>query len=272
MPRISLDNYYAQMLGLVASRSTCARRQVAAILVDAQGVLLSAGYNGVPRGMAHCIDTPCSGAGDPSGNNERCSAIHAEQNCLLRAGDKLTQAHTLYVSTSPCFNCAKLIVSSGVKRVVQLTEYADKRGVELLLSAGVPIETLAVRPVTPETMVKEFMVKFGQFASDKPNTDIPEVIKDLRVKLMMEELNEMLRGMAANDLVEIADGAADLIYVVVGTCIAYGIPIDKILAEVHRSNMTKTAKPAKLGEKYGSGAKGPGYEPPRIAEMLEDAK
>jgi dCMP deaminase len=272
MPRISLDDYYAQMLALVASRSTCGRRQVAAILVDAQGILLSTGYNGVPRGMTHCIDTPCAGAGDASGNNERCAAIHAEQNCLLRAGDKLTQAHTLYVSTSPCFNCSKLIVSSGVKRVVQLSEYADQRGVELLVSAGVVVETLIVKPATPESMVREFMVKFGQYTSSAPTTDIPDVIKNLRAKLITEEAQELFVGMASNNLVEIADGAADLIYVVVGTCIAYGIPIDKILAEVHRSNMTKTAKPAKLGEKYGSGAKGPGYEPPRIAEILEAAK
>jgi len=272
MPRISLDDYYAQMLGLVSSRSTCARRRVAAILVDAHGVLLSAGYNGVPRGMTHCTDAPCPGAGDATGNNERCMAIHAEQNCLLRAGDKLAQAHTLYVGTSPCLNCAKLIVSSGVRRVVQLSAYADQRGVELLISAGVTVDTLKVAPTALESMVREFMVEFGQFKSDTPTTDIPSVVKHLRAQLIEEELQELFDGIAANDIVEIADGAADLIYVVVGTCIAYGIPIDRILAEVHRSNMTKTARPAKLGEKYGSGAKGPGYEPPRIAEILEAIK
>lgn len=139
MTRPSLDEYYLAMLKLVASRATCRRRQVAAILTDAKGVLISTGYNGVPSGMPHCIDAPCRGATDQAGNNDNCLAIHAEQNCLLRAGDRLRYAHTLYCSTVPCFNCAKLVVSAGIKKVVAASVYADQRGLELLRQAGVMI-------------------------------------------------------------------------------------------------------------------------------------
>jgi len=115
---------------------------VAAILTDEKGVLLSAGYNGVPSGLPHCIDTPCAGATDQPGNNDQCLAIHAEQNCLLRAGDRLKQGHTLYVSTTPCFNCAKLIISAGIRKVIAASNYADERGLELLAQAYVDYEVI----------------------------------------------------------------------------------------------------------------------------------
>ena len=142
MTRPSLDEYYLAMLKLVASRGTCRRRQVAAILVDAKGVLISAGYNGVPSGMSHCIDAPCGGALDLPGNNDNCLAIHAEQNCLLRAGDRLRYAHTIYCSTVPCFNCAKLIISAGVQAVVAASTYADQRGLMLLKQVGIKIRIM----------------------------------------------------------------------------------------------------------------------------------
>jgi dCMP deaminase len=137
--RPSLDDYYLAMLKLVASRGTCRRRQVAAILTDVKGVLISTGYNGVPSGMPHCIDTPCSGANDKPGNNDNCLAIHAEQNCLLRAGDRLRHAHTIYCSTAPCFHCAKLIISAGIKVVVASSTYAEERGLELKKKGGVEV-------------------------------------------------------------------------------------------------------------------------------------
>lgn len=71
------------------------------------------------------------------------------------------------------------------------------------------------------------------------------------------------------NLVEVADGIADSIYVLVGTAISYGIPIDRIFREVHRSNMTKTAIKAMDGHKYGTKTpKGPDYIPPDIAGIL----
>lgn len=137
MPRPTLDEYFVKMLDLVASRSTCRRRNVACIITNDKGQIISTGYNGVPSGLPHCIDIPCAGAGDKSGDNTRCLAIHAEQNALLQAGSKLYEATRLYCSCSPCFSCAKLIAGTKIKRIVAKELYADVQGLELLRAAGV---------------------------------------------------------------------------------------------------------------------------------------
>ena len=124
MKRIDLDDYFLKMLDLVASRSTCARRAVAAILTDGAGCVLATGYNGVPRGMPHCIDVPCPGADQPSGMGlDLCEAIHAEQNALLQC-HRLDLARVLYCSVVPCYPCAKLIVNTQIHKVVVKEDYA----------------------------------------------------------------------------------------------------------------------------------------------------
>lgn len=138
--RPSIDDYYLAMLPLIASRATCPRRQVAAILIDNAGKLVSIGYNGPPSGMAHCIDTPCAGAEDKSGDTSRCIAIHAEMNALSQARASRRLPHTLYCSTTPCFSCSKILITEGVKRVVTASEYVDQSGADLLRQAGVVIE------------------------------------------------------------------------------------------------------------------------------------
>jgi deoxycytidylate deaminase len=149
--RPSIDSYYLAMLPLVASRATCPRRQVAAILVDVGGKLVSIGYNGPPAGMPHCIDTPCPGALDKSGDTSRCIAIHAEINALSQAQASRRSPHALYCSTTPCFNCAKMLITEGVKRVVAASDYPDQRGVELLRQAGVVVE-LVQTPARPKVV------------------------------------------------------------------------------------------------------------------------
>jgi dCMP deaminase len=139
MNRPSIDEYYMSMLPLIASRATCPRRSVAAILIDDSGRLVSIGYNGPPSGMSHCIDIPCAGASDKSGDTTRCIAIHAEQNALSQARASRRLPHTLYCSTEPCFECAKLLITEGVKRVVATSFYADRRGTNLLAEAGVSV-------------------------------------------------------------------------------------------------------------------------------------
>lgn len=122
-----------------------------------------------------------------------------------------------------------------------------------------------------EDMVKEFHVKYGHLITGSPTTEIPEQVKTLRIKLIEEEWMELNKGIIEGNLEEIADGGADLIYVIVGTMISYGIPIDRIFREVHRSNMTKTAVKATDGEKYGTKTpKGPNYKAPDIAGILHE--
>lgn len=137
--RLTHDEYFIHILRMAAARSTCVRRAVGAVIVDADHHLLSMGYNGVPRGFEHCIDVPCVGAKDPTGDSSRCMAVHAEVNAVLQC-QRLDLAHTLYVSCTPCFSCAKMIANTHIKRIVCLEEYADKAGHDLLTRAGIAVQ------------------------------------------------------------------------------------------------------------------------------------
>lgn len=141
---VSLDEYYTEMLRLVGTRSTCPRRQVGAIITDEKGVVLAMGYNGVPRGMIHCTETPCIGRWDSPGSSDRCLAVHAEQNALLQCAD-LNRAYTIYVSCTPCFNCSKIIANTGIRRVVVLEHYADERGLEVFNTKRITLLILPPR-------------------------------------------------------------------------------------------------------------------------------
>lgn len=134
--RESLDRHYLRIVQLTALRSTCPRRRVGAIITDARGVVLGTGFNGVPRGFPHCTDTPCDGANDVAGDTSRCLAVHAEKNAIIFCHD-VDRAHVMYVSCFPCFDCAKMIANTNIKRVVACEEYADVRGRDLLEKAGV---------------------------------------------------------------------------------------------------------------------------------------
>lgn len=130
--RKSRHHYFVEMLLSVRSRSTCLRRAVGAILVDSDGRILSTGYNGTPRGFAHCTsERPCAGAYDQKGDSSRCFAVHAEQNALLFC-HRLDLAHTLYVTDTPCFTCAKLIAQTPIQRVVTIGIYPDELGRQIL--------------------------------------------------------------------------------------------------------------------------------------------
>ena len=111
--------------------------------------------------------------------------------------------------------------------------------------------------------VTAFHEKFGGFTSDTPNLNVPEPIVSNRIRLLREEVGEMLGAMVNNDLVEIADGAADAIYVIIGACIEYGIPLEKVWAEVQRSNMAKEGH-----DETGKVAKPEGWTPPDIRGVL----
>ena len=145
MSRPSIQEYYLSILPLVASRATCPRRQVGAILVDADGKLVSTGYNGPPAGQPHCIDTPCPGAADKSGDTTRCIAVHAEANAIHQVGSSRRAPCTLYCSTTPCFDCAGMLIAEGIREIVTTSAYSDQRGVERLQQAGVTVRVVDVK-------------------------------------------------------------------------------------------------------------------------------
>ena len=114
----------------LAQLSTCFRRQVACIIVDRQGRILSEGYNGVERGAKHCTESNCPRANAPSGTAlDACMALHAEQNALLNLKEP-DRAHTLYCTTAPCIHCIKQLSNTALERIVFLEDYphsADSR-------------------------------------------------------------------------------------------------------------------------------------------------
>ena len=127
---------------------------------------------------------------------------------------------------------------------------------------------------TPQGMLREFHHKYGHLITDSPTTEIPMPVKQLRMALIDEEHQELKEAIMTDNLSEIADGCADLVYVVIGTCISYGIPFDRVFQEVHNSNMTKTGvkvTDAAAGSKYGTKTpKGPDFKPPRIDRILSE--
>ena len=122
---------------------------------------------------------------------------------------------------------------------------------------------------TYQELIVEFQTKYGHYQSETLNFEVPQEVRDLRMKLIDEEASEMMKAIHENDLIEIADGAADAVYVIIGAMTTYGIPFDRVFMEVHRSNMTKTAVKTPLGSKYGTKTpKGPDYLPPDIHGIL----
>lgn len=120
--------------------------------------------------------------------------------------------------------------------------------------------------MTPEQMLRTFHASkaiHGGLMPGRPTADIPDWVRDLRMALLDEEVEELRKAVAEGDIVAIADALGDIEHVTRGTAVAYGIPSDAVFAEIFRSNMTKDNSPAE-----GKLVKGPGYEPPRIAEIL----
>ncbi len=136
--RVNKQEYYLELLPLVASRSTCVRRMVAAIITDRDGHVLSTGYNGVPSGIQHCYIYPCAGAKQEAGNTSLCEAVHAEQNAIIQCKD-LRNASTMYCSCTPCFVCAKMILNTPIESIYCLERYNDKRALEIMLRRGLGI-------------------------------------------------------------------------------------------------------------------------------------
>ena len=139
--RPSWDEYFLSIAKLVATRSTCLRRNVGAVVVKNKQVLAT-GYNGAPSGIVHCEEVGCmrEKLGVPSGQrHELCRALHAEQNAFLQAarhGISLNGG-ILYITTQPCSICAKMIINVGITKVVIEGDYPDEMALEFLEEGGV---------------------------------------------------------------------------------------------------------------------------------------
>jgi len=129
---------------LVASRATCLRRKVGAVLVRDKRILTT-GYNGPPSGIPHCDERGgCirDKLNIPSGERMELSrAIHAEQNAIIQAAKVgiSIEGSILYVTTHPCFTCSKMLINAGVKKIIYKEGYPDTFAKEILEEAGVQV-------------------------------------------------------------------------------------------------------------------------------------
>ena len=138
--QLELDLRYIRMAKIWAENSYCKRRQVGAIVVKDK-MIISDGYNGTPSGFENICD-------DENGLTKPY-VLHAEANAITkiaRSGNNSDGA-TLYVTSSPCIECAKLIIQAGIKRVVYFEAYRLNDGIELLQRAG--IEVVLAQDVQP---------------------------------------------------------------------------------------------------------------------------
>ena len=129
------DYLYMRMARTGSENSYCLRRKVGALLVKDQ-MIISDGYNGTPSGFENVCE---------DGNNvSKPYVLHAEANALTKVArsNNSSDGATLYVTASPCLECSKLIIQSGIRRVVYGEEYRLMDGVELLKRAGIEVEYL----------------------------------------------------------------------------------------------------------------------------------
>ncbi len=142
--RPTWDEYFALITRQVATRSTCLRRKVGAIIVKDKRILTT-GYNGAPMGVRNCLEIgTClrEELGIPAGErHEICRGLHAEQNAILQAAYHGVQIRdsVIYVTNQPCSLCAKMIINCGIKKIYYFEDYPDRLAVDLLNEAGVEL-------------------------------------------------------------------------------------------------------------------------------------
>lgn len=133
--RPTLEQIFGQFARTVATRSTCTRLQVGSVITNGDFTrVLAIGYNGNARGLPNTCDRAEPG---------NCGCIHSEINALLKL-DYTEHEKIMFVTDSPCVNCAKAIINAGIQRVFYLREYRKTDGVDLLRSVGIEASLLPI--------------------------------------------------------------------------------------------------------------------------------
>ncbi len=147
--RPSWDDYFMNIAEVVASRSNCVKRKVAAVIVKDKRII-STGYNGTPRGIKNCSDggcPRCNSFSDSGRNLEECYCSHAEENAIVQAayhGISIKGA-TIYSTFSPCLLCTKMILNAGISEVVYNAEYPlAETPLKLLKETGVIVRNIKI--------------------------------------------------------------------------------------------------------------------------------
>ena len=154
------DVYFMMMACVAATRSTCLRRRVGAVIVrDRQ--IVSTGYNGAPKGLQHCADVGCLRTllSIPSGErHEMCRGSHAEMNAIAQAAASgvCTAGGQIYCTHEPCSFCTKAIINAGIERVIFLHPYPDPLAREMRSQA----------PMKTTSLSREFFATAGALLED----------------------------------------------------------------------------------------------------------
>ena len=141
--QLTLDRRYIRMATIWAENSYCTRRQVGALIVKNQSII-SDGYNGTPAGFENICED--------ENNVTKPYVLHAEANAITKIArsNNSSEGATLYVTASPCIECAKLIIQAGIKRVVYSEKYRLEDGLDLLRKANIEVEY-----INPKESIKD---------------------------------------------------------------------------------------------------------------------
>jgi len=137
--RVSWDEYFMNIAKTVATRATCSRKHVGAVIVRDK-TILSTGYNGSIRGLGHCDDD------DHMMEDGHCvRTIHAENNAIIQAAKNGTaiEGANIYVTASPCWNCFKMIANAGIRRIAFGEFYRDQRIFDISKQLGIELVDLS---------------------------------------------------------------------------------------------------------------------------------
>lgn len=133
--QLKYDRAYLRLAASWAGLSHCIRKKVGAIIVK-DGMIISDGYNGTPSGFDNCCENELG--------ETHWYVLHAEANAILKVAKSTNNCSgaTLYLTLSPCKDCSKLVIQSGIKRVVFQRGYKDVEGIDFLRQAGIDIEQI----------------------------------------------------------------------------------------------------------------------------------
>ena len=135
-----IDERYLRMARIWAENSYCKRRQVGALIVKDK-MVISDGYNGTPSGFENICE-------DENGHTKPY-VLHAEANAITKvaASSNNSKEATIYITSSPCIECAKLIIQAGIKRVVFSEKYHTEEGINLLKRAGITVDFIDMQTI-----------------------------------------------------------------------------------------------------------------------------
>lgn len=141
--KLQYDQTYMNMAIVLSGLSHANRSKVGCLIVSEDNQIISQGFNGMPKGM----DNVCEDIIEENGETKlvtKREVLHAETNAIAKCAKWCTSTEnaTLYVTLSPCFDCAKMIIQTEISRVVYYEEYRDLSGIKLLINAGINVQRL----------------------------------------------------------------------------------------------------------------------------------